>query len=296
VAGVGAARKAGLDAALADLLAAGVDGLLVSLDADCAVSDNYLPALDRWRGRGEGGAAVLAYEHPLPEDPAARRAIALYEIKLRYTQAMLSTLPTPYRFATIGSTIACRPEAYMLAGGMNQRKATEDFYFLMHLAKAVTIEAIDEARVFPSPRVSDRVYLGTGHGVGRLIDGDELVLEPPECYRVVGRLLVDLLGAFGQSPASTLSRIREVHGALWPILERIGIETALPDALRGVTAREAYERRVHAWFDGLRLRQAVHHVRDHECGALPWADALHAMGLHAGDDPVPALIALRNGW
>lgn len=242
IAGVGAARKTGLDHSLGALINLEGRGLLVSLDADCAVPRNYLNALMSWeRDRQNYGAGVIDYAHPLPDDRAHRRAIALYEIRLRYTEAALRKMQTPYAFATIGSTIICRPDAYVLAGGMNTRKATEDFYFLMHLAKATPIDRIRETTVAPSPRVSNRVYLGTGHGVGKLLGADEqYLLEPPIAYEIVGRALGILIDGFEKNAGETLRELEAQCPDLLPFLESKRLSATLCETLAGTRTHESY--------------------------------------------------------
>jgi hypothetical protein len=297
IAGVGAARKAGLDQALALLRYEEFKGLLVSLDADCRTEPNYLEQIALWGTRKKNAAcAIVEYAHPIPNDPDPARAIALYEIRLRYTELGLRMMHSPYAFPTIGSTIVCTPQAYVSAGGMNTRKATEDFYFLMNMAKHSTMDRINSTRVFPSARVSDRVYLGTGHGVGRLMDSrDEPLLEHPDCYRKTGEALGILVSGHG-ADFETIGRnlsaaLPEVH----PLLLRKGLDAFLPDALSKTRSEESYARRVHQWFDGLLIRQAVHHLRDNYYGELPWHEALHALsGIRYSKNPVDALLFLRK--
>ena len=56
----------------------------------------------------------------------------------------------------------CNVKAYIACGGMSKKKATEDFYFLQALSKYSPIFTIEDVLVFPSSRVTNRVYLGTG--------------------------------------------------------------------------------------------------------------------------------------
>ncbi len=296
-AGVGTARKAGLDHGLGELVGLDGRGLLVSLDADCAVPGNYLDALLTWElNRREYGAGVVDYAHPLPDDPTHRRAIALYEIRLRYTEALLRKIGTPYAFATIGSTIICRPDAYVLAGGMNTRKATEDFYFLMHLAKAAPVDRIRETVVAPSARVSDRVYLGTGHGVGKLIGSDEpYLLEPPIAYEIVGRALRILIEGFGKDAEETLRELKKHCRDLIPFLESKKLSATHREALAGTKTFKSYERRIHQWFDALKIRQAVHFLCENSRPMIPWNEAVDELTDEAVDgDKTACLLKLRH--
>ena len=67
----------------------------------------------------------------------------------------------PYSFHTIGSAFALTASAYTRQGGMNRRKAGEDFYFINKLIKGEIFGEINDTKVIPSPRISDRVPFGT---------------------------------------------------------------------------------------------------------------------------------------
>jgi hypothetical protein len=56
---------------------------------------------------------------------------------------------------------------------MNRRQAGEDFYFLHKLTKLGTILEINDAYVYPSARVSDRVPFGTGASMTKWMNNAE---------------------------------------------------------------------------------------------------------------------------
>ena len=56
---------------------------------------------------------------------------------------------------------------------MNRRQAGEDFYFLQKLTKLGTITEINDAFVYPSARVSDRVPFGTGAAITKWMNDSE---------------------------------------------------------------------------------------------------------------------------
>lgn len=296
IAGVGVARKWGLDIALADLCSLGGRGLLVNLDADCRVPDNYLETLKGWERSRKHGAAVINYLHPLPEEPAHREAIALYEIRLRYTQRALAATGTLNAFESMGSALVCRPGAYVLAGGMNTRRATEDFYFLMKLIECTSVDRITQTAVIPSARVSDRVHLGTGYGVGRLLkDARSFALESPESYRMIGSALDILLSGFGKSVDETLERLERRATPLFTFLVEKSLERNLAAALRGTRTKENYVRRMHKWFNGLRIRQAVRYLGEKHFSDRPWAMAVKDLtGIDEGGDAVRTLMEMRR--
>ncbi len=84
-AGVGYARKVGMDYAIGIFNAIkNYTGVLVSLDADCRVSENYFTALENAYMQDKAlDVATHYFEHDLPLD-STEEAIVLYELYLRY--------------------------------------------------------------------------------------------------------------------------------------------------------------------------------------------------------------------
>ena len=102
---------------------------------------------------------------------------------LRYTHF-------PYAFHTIGSCLAVRGSAYVKQGGMNRRKAGEDFYFLQKIIPLGNFGEINSTRVIPSARVSDRVPFGTGKAMMKWYESGEKVFKSynPEIYEELFKL------------------------------------------------------------------------------------------------------------
>ena len=168
--GVGLARKIGMDAALKVFDYNSPNKKIISaLDADCRVQNNYLSEIINKINAENISAAYVNFSHSLPEDIENKLAIINYEIFLRYYVLGLKFARSPYDIHTIGSTIIVDFESYIKIGGMNKRKAGEDFYFMEKLAKVVEINTIDSTTVYPSARSSWRVPFGTGQRVGRFL-------------------------------------------------------------------------------------------------------------------------------
>ncbi|MDX9908548.1 MAG: hypothetical protein RBS23_03730, partial [Mariniphaga sp.] len=74
---------------------------------------------------------------------------------------------------TVGSAFAVTAEAYVKRGGMNRRKAGEDFYFLQNLVHVGAVGEISSTAVHPSARLSDRVPFGTGPVLKKWMSGEE---------------------------------------------------------------------------------------------------------------------------
>ena len=131
-AGVGMARKIGMDLALEF---ANPETLLYCLDADSLVSPTYFSEVQSHFILNDSVAAVVGFSHIKNKTPNLEKAIRQYELFLRNTAMKLKDAGSPFGYVAMGSTIICRAHAYISIGGMPRRKATEDFYFLQEFAK-----------------------------------------------------------------------------------------------------------------------------------------------------------------
>ena len=176
IAGVGNARKVGMDEAVWRF--ASVEnprGVIVSLDADCLVSEDYFTEIYKrfYCSKDKPNACTLQYRHNFDEKMYSEQEISAcrkYEMYLRYFRLAQKVAGIPVCMHTIGSCLAVTAEAYAKMGGMSRRQAGEDFYFLQKLAQQSPVAAICKPIVFPSPSVSERVPFGTGRSVKKIID------------------------------------------------------------------------------------------------------------------------------
>ncbi len=175
-AGAGLARKQGMDEAVRRFNSIGKsDGIVVSLDADTLVKENYLLEIENhFQKNPKHVGATIGFEHQKQNlDKRQLEGIELYELYLHYYKTALQYTGYPYAMFTVGSAFVVRAEAYVRRGGMNRRQAGEDFYFLQNLAQLGQIGEITSTRVHPSARLSDRVPFGTGPILSKWMSGDE---------------------------------------------------------------------------------------------------------------------------
>jgi len=133
--GVGLARKTGMDEAVRRFnIINNPEGIILNLDADCLVEKNYFESVhDNLLLRKDRAACSVYFEHPVSGDDfpeSIYKSITLYELHLRYYFRGLAYSGFPYVFHTVGSAIAVKALQYIKAGGMNRRRAGEDFYFI----------------------------------------------------------------------------------------------------------------------------------------------------------------------
>lgn len=163
-AGVGLARKIGMDAVVLALQGSDSNPWLICLDSDCTISKKYFQEIESKLCGSTSQVAVFGFSHQpkLIDSQILKSGILQYELFLEYYRLGLKTAGFPFFYHTVGSSMACTAFAYAKSGGMNQRKAGEDFYFLHKLFPNYLTTEITEAIVFPSPRISNRVPFGTG--------------------------------------------------------------------------------------------------------------------------------------
>jgi len=167
-AGVGWARKLGMDIATQRFRTINFNGTIVGLDADTVVESNYFNSIYSFFSNNNFNAASIYFEHPITGDSFSDvhlEQIKYYELHLRYYKNSLKYSNLSYSFHTIGSAFALTASAYARQGGMNRRKAGEDFYFINKLIKGEIFGEINDTKVMPSPRVSNRVPFGTGRAI-----------------------------------------------------------------------------------------------------------------------------------
>lgn len=168
-AGVGLARKIGMDEAVIRFESLNKDGIIACFDADATCQLNYLVELEKhFKQHTESPACSIHFEHPIEGKEFSKQnyeAIAAYELHLRYYKNALKFCGFPYAFHTIGSSMAVKSKAYQKQGGMNKRKAGEDFYFLQKMMVLGGFTELTTTTIFPSPRISDRVPFGTGRAM-----------------------------------------------------------------------------------------------------------------------------------
>jgi len=167
--GVGMARKTAMDRIVKQ---AAEDDLIVSMDADTAYPENYLSSVRDSLLNNPGFHGIsIPYYHQLAHDNTDR-LILRYEIYMRHYLLNMMRIKNPYAFTALGSALAVPVWAYKKTGGMTPVKSGEDFYFLQKLAKTGKIGLWADTTAYPSPRMSQRVFFGTGPALIKGNTGD----------------------------------------------------------------------------------------------------------------------------
>jgi len=253
--GVGEARKQGLDCVMQSLDAEELhDFLCFFCDADSRVAPDYFSCLEAlFQANPALAGAVPMLRHRMAPDAAQERAIRAYEKYCFDFQTNLAAAGSPYAYLTFGSAIVCRAESYAACGGMRVRKTGEDFYFLEALAKSSRFQVcqMPEVLVYPSPRLSHRVPVGTGTRVDELLQGIPLPAYPERAWAALKHLLASATESALADPTSFLASLSDTSRAF---LEKRDFGSQWLKILAN-TPKGQFRNAFFCWFDALRTLQ-----------------------------------------
>lgn len=289
---VGLARKTGMDWAYELFQSENVvkNGIMVALDADCTVEDNYLIAIEKhFLTNNKTPAASIYYEHQTVDN----QLIIEYELHLRYLVDALRWTGHPYAFQTVGSSMVVRAEAYKKQGGMNTRQAGEDFYFLQKMMDLGGFTDISTTKVFPSARVSDRVPFGTGRAMQQ-----KEVLQSWMSYDF--RSYIDIKSLVDFVPNLYQNQIfRTQSVALKQFLKSISFDDKC-DEIRNNTANfTAFKKRFFQYFNGFQVMKFLNYSKENYYLSQPICQAIEPLVAilfpnHQLDTPKIMLERFRN--
>ncbi|WP_436515963.1 glycosyltransferase [Ekhidna sp. To15] len=252
-AGVGLARKIGMDEAVRIFRKVGNDGAIICYDADCRCDESYLDEIELSYSNPDTQSGIVFYEHQLHGEN--HMAIIDYELYLRYYIDALRFAEFPYAHQTLGSCITVRTSMYEKVGGMNTRKAGEDFYFLNKTIPHGGFVEINTTTIRPSDRVSDRVPFGTGKAINDLLNSDEVSeVYHPNTFEDL-KLFFSKIDSFWTDHEWQLPMtVTTFLGDDW--------ENQIKELKSQVNTYEAFKKRFFHWFDAFKILKYVHFCRE----------------------------------
>lgn len=279
-AGVGLARKIAMDEAARRLNSVGKqDGVISCFDADSLCLDNYLLVLEHFfESYPNSPGCSIYFEHPLDGklDEDIYHAITDYELFLRYYVHALRYAGFPHAYQTIGSSMAVRNNAYQKQGGMNKRKAGEDFYFLHKIIPLGGFGEVNGTKVIPSPRKSNRVPFGTGKAVN-----DWMAQKALSTYHL--DIFKDLLVFYTQLRLLEdyndlkIKWFKSLPKPLFEFGKTIELYANVDRIKQNSGHWNTFIANFHKWFDGFKVLKYVHFARDNFYPNVPIQQA--AQGL-----------------
>ena len=277
--GVGWARKIAMDYAL-------VNGakVLASLDADTLVDENYILQLKYFLEQ-KMNCATMNFFHKRIENFSddnnenqnsiqLNLAIQHYEDYIKNHSKKLTECGTPFCYSALGCIIVCSDKMYCECGGMKNKLAGEDFYFIQEMIKNVIsknpkkilnpIEVL-QTTVMPATRFSDRVLFGTGKALEEIVEGNfsKAKLFKDEEYLEI-KNFINLFNDLNKKnfPLELQREAEKKCRRLYYFL----YEDGFFDDWKSIVANnqkssEKLEIAFHCKFDGLKIIRALHYLQ-----------------------------------
>lgn len=264
-AGVGLARKAGMDEAARRFEAINrPQGVIACFDADSTCATDYFTAIEEayYKAVDSPVGSSIYFEHPFPQDPNLRKGIIQYELHLRYYVHALRWIGYPYSHQTVGSSMVVRSDIYQKIGGMNKRKAGEDFYFLHRLIPAGRFTDINSTCIYPSPRISQRVPFGTGKAmeIWQESKAESYQTYNLNSFRALGEL-------FRQVDSLYDNELETIMPTVDPAVREFMLSENFSEVLKRLhkqsSSKDQFRKNFFAYFDGFKVLKFLHYSRDH---------------------------------
>lgn len=257
-AGVGLARKIGMDEAVARFgLIHCPNGTILSLDADAKVDENYFTSLEEKMSDTDCyGICIYQFAHELEGrefDQVIYDAAAEYELHLRYYRHILHYSGFPYSNYTIGSCFGVNAKVYASHGGMNRRQAGEDFYFLNKVFPNTNLLEITDSCILLSPRPSMRVPFGTGPVVSRLSkQGEEgYCTYVPEAFFDLKCLFDSIETLYNED--SIKNSVKGCSQTIREFLSEQKFFEKIIEIKANTSSLKSFIKRFYSWFDGFKV-------------------------------------------
>lgn len=266
-AGVGLARKLGMDEALWRFnLLNKPDGLIVCFDADAVCETNFLPEIEKLQLANPAvKAGSIYFEHDI-SDPSCSasqvKGIISYEIHLRYYKLALEFVGFPYSYHTVGSSMFVNANTYAREGGMNKNKAGEDFYFLQKIIPLGDFYELNTTRILLSPRESDRVPFGTGAAMTKLIHAGSSSYQTYKLEAILSlQPLFAITDKFYKAERLTIQQLQQQFPeTLTEFHFQNDFTAAVVEMNRNAASLNNFRKRFFQWWNAFRILKYLNHA------------------------------------
>lgn len=257
-AGVGLARKIGMDLAVAHFQHNdNARGIIVSLDADCTVSENFLVTIfEAFSEDKRLNTTLHNFSHRVAKnDPQMENAVRQYEDYIRYFREMLKQTGFPYYYHTIGSAFAVTADAYVRVGGMGRQQGGEDFYFLQKVFALGNVKELHDTFVYPMARFSDRVPFGTGPALQKIMKEPDGIMRvySAKSFHELKHLFCMKDSFFRMEEKELLSMIHKLDNSLVEFLLMTGFSDQIADCNRNSASLATFQKRFFHHFNAFRI-------------------------------------------
>ncbi|HTN67855.1 MAG TPA: hypothetical protein VLZ33_00170 [Dysgonamonadaceae bacterium] len=264
--GVGLARKIGMEWAIRGFLQSNnSDGVIVSLDADCTVSENYLFSIENQFLTYSPNCCILNFRHRVPENESSlRNAIVQYEQYIWYFRDSLKAIDFPYYYHTIGSAFAVSADAYVRVGGIGRQQGGEDFYFLQKIFQLEKTVELMDTFVYPEARFSERIPFGTGPALEKILSSPDGILNvySIEAFSAL-KSFFDLRVEFYKQPNEIILKlISDLHISVQQFLAENNLLSAITDCNENSATVLTFQKRFFHHFNAFAIIKYMNFVHD----------------------------------
>ena len=261
--GVGLARKIGADIALRLIS----DRVVLSNRISVTDADAVLPA-DYFSFNLESSDAAFSFPFEHSTETGAELPTLLYDISLLYYACGLDWAGSAYAYTSLGSTLAINSTHYAKVRGFPRRSAAEDFYLLNKLAKTGRIRRIGHSPIILSGRLSDRVPVGTGPGIAKILALENPAIEylfyNPGIFSLL-KEFQEALACVWQKPEAMLSTSEEIR----EYCKAMKLDTLISEQLKRQNKNTVFDKFLTDWFDGFKTLKFIHFMRDQFLPSVP---------------------------
>lgn len=259
-AGVGLARKIAMD--FASNIFKQIKkpkGIITSLDSDCLVDLDYFSSIKFYFNKYNLNGASLNFLH---QNIHQKDGIKLYEIFLRLHVHYLRKIGFRNIYHTIGSSFAIIQKMYEKCGGMNTRKAGEDFYFVNKIVPYGNYMQLPKIIVFPSARQSTRVPFGTGKAIGKW-QSSSIPIWYSYATEVYSMMQIFSQKLLVHTNAESISKeYKNIPKPLESALNKMDFKSIVNEMQQNTASKSTFTKKL-AWrIDGFFLLKLSHHLRD----------------------------------
>ena len=171
--------------------------------------------------------------------------------------------------------MAVRSSAYQKQGGMNKRKAGEDFYFLQKIMKLGGYTNLKSCTVYPSPRVSTRVPFGTGKAILDSLNKAELnfTTYDPRTFSGLKSVVSNVQSFYRITPSKLNSCWSSYSAGFQNYINKKEFSKIIQNLNQNTRTPDSFERRFFQWMDGFFVVKYANYLRDNLYPEVPVAKA-----------------------
>lgn len=280
-AGAGFARKIAMDIAVRRFNTNdNPSGILLSVDADTILPDDYLLKIDQHCKKNTNiNTLIFNFEHEISGNRFSSKvyqAITLYELHLRYYKHMLEYIHFPYSYYTIGSCFGVKVGLYCNVGGMSKRKAGEDFYFLHKVFPFGHIHFFKDIVLNPSSRPSWRVPFGTGPEIRKLLSSPVSTLDTyhPDSFEAIKNFLIIAPSFYSCEKDSIDEKVSCLNECLVKFLRKNNYLEKILEIKKNSASLDSYNKRFLSWFNAFLIIKYLNFAKEN---CFPAIDIIKAV-------------------